>query len=88
MIRSMVLKAHFDGKVLVPDEPLPFAPNQKVRITVEPDPTPIETSPKPRRQFVTQPGVLVHMSPDFSAHLGDDFWGIEDAKPKPAGDAK
>lgn len=33
----IALKAHFDGKVLVPDEPLALAPNQKVRITIEPD---------------------------------------------------
>ncbi len=32
----VVIKAHFDGKVIVPDEPVSFAPNQKLRITVEP----------------------------------------------------
>jgi hypothetical protein len=42
MISPMVvLKAHFDGRVLVPDEPLDLAPNQAVKITVEP----IETAP-------------------------------------------
>ncbi len=32
----LTLNAHFDGKVLVPDEPLALKPNQKVRISVEP----------------------------------------------------
>ena len=27
--------AHFDGQVIVPDEPLPFAPGEKVRVTIE-----------------------------------------------------
>ena len=36
MIRVMIaLKAHFDGKVFVPDEPLDLAPNQQVRLQVE-----------------------------------------------------
>jgi hypothetical protein len=38
----IALKAHFDGKVFVPDEPLDLAPNQVVRITVEP----VEPSPR------------------------------------------
>lgn len=32
----VMLNAHFDGKVIVPDEPLNLPPNQKVRIQVEP----------------------------------------------------
>jgi hypothetical protein len=32
----IALKAHFDGKVLVPDEPLDLPANQKVRIELEP----------------------------------------------------
>jgi len=35
--RLMVeLNAHFDGKVIVPDEPLALKPNQRLRIQVEP----------------------------------------------------
>jgi hypothetical protein len=30
------LNAHFDGKVIVPDEPLALKPNQKLRISIEP----------------------------------------------------
>ena len=37
IIRSMIaLNAHFDGKVLIPDEPLALPANQKVRIELEP----------------------------------------------------
>jgi hypothetical protein len=32
----VTLNAHFDGKVIVPDEPLSLKPNQKLRISVEP----------------------------------------------------
>ncbi len=31
----VALKAHYDGKVIVPDEPLSLAPNQPLRITIE-----------------------------------------------------
>jgi hypothetical protein len=32
----IALNAHFDGKVLIPDEPLALPANQKVRIELEP----------------------------------------------------
>ena len=32
----MTVNAHFDGKVIVPDEPLDFPPNQALRIQIEP----------------------------------------------------
>jgi hypothetical protein len=32
----VTLNAHFDGKVIIPDEPLALKPNQKIRISVEP----------------------------------------------------
>ncbi len=32
----IALKAHFDGKVIVPDEPLSLTPHQNLRIPVEP----------------------------------------------------
>jgi hypothetical protein len=34
----MTVKAHFDGKVLVPDEPLDLAKDQKVELTIQPLP--------------------------------------------------
>lgn len=35
-IAMVKLNAHFDGKVIVPDEPLSLPPNQKLRISIEP----------------------------------------------------
>ena len=32
----MTVSAHFDGKVIVPDEPLDLRPNQALRIQIEP----------------------------------------------------
>lgn len=29
------LNAHFDGKVIVPDEPLDLKPNQRLRVSIE-----------------------------------------------------
>ena len=71
------LKAHFDGKVIVPDEPVDLVPNQKLRITIEAVEQPTPAKPEDRRSF-GQPGVLVYIAPDFDDHLGDDFWGFED----------
>ena len=31
----IALNAHYDGKVIVPDEPLDLPPNQKLRISIE-----------------------------------------------------
>jgi hypothetical protein len=33
---TIAVNAHYDGKVIVPDEPLNLPPNQKLRIQVEP----------------------------------------------------
>ncbi len=51
----VTLNAHFDGKVLVPDEPLDLPANQKVRIQVEP----IEADPK-RTDFSQWIGLAAH----------------------------
>ena len=32
----MTVKAHFDGKVIIPDEPLDFPPNQALIVQIEP----------------------------------------------------
>lgn len=42
------LNARFDGKVIIPDEPLALKPNQRIRISIEP----MEGAPsKPRTDF-------------------------------------
>jgi hypothetical protein len=65
--------AHFDGKVIVPDEPLALKPNQRVRIQVEPiDDAPPQSGAK--RHLGLQRGAVAYISADFDAELGDDFW--------------
>ena len=32
----MTVNAHFDGRVIIPDEPLDLAPNQALRVQIEP----------------------------------------------------
>jgi hypothetical protein len=81
MISLMIaLKAHFDGKVLVPDEPLALAPNQKVLLQIQPVETP--ASLKTKREFGQQKGVVLYIAPDFDDYLGDEFWGLSDEKQK------
>lgn len=36
ILTMVTLNAHFDGKTIVPDEPVSLTPNQKLRITIEP----------------------------------------------------
>lgn len=67
------LNAHFDGKVIVPDEPLALKPNQRVRIQVEPIDSPhLQTDSK--RSLGLQRGAIQFIADDFDAELGDDFW--------------
>lgn len=67
------LNAHFDGKVIVPDEPVALKPNQRVRIQIEPiDQPPAQSDSK--RRLGLQRGAVVYIAKDFDAELGDDFW--------------
>lgn len=70
------LNAHFDGKVIVPDEPLALKPNQRLRIQIEPIDQPIPATSK--RRLGLQRGTVVYIAADFNAELGDDFWLGED----------
>lgn len=84
----VTLNAHFDGKTIVPDEPLALAPNQKLRITIET----LDSAPapgdrgsksqhdKPKRVFGQQKDVVLYIAPDFDDYLGDEFWGLGDEK--------
>lgn len=68
----VVLKAHFDGKVFVPDEPVALAPNQKVKVTVEPAdaaPTPEPATDKPRRAAGFAKHLNITMRDDFNDPL-------------------
>ncbi len=80
----VTLNAHFDGKVIVPDEPLALKPNQKLRISVEPIEPSAPGEPKPRRILGQQPGAVTFLAPDWNAPLPDDIWGHnQDDEPKP-----
>jgi len=67
------LNAHFDGKVLVPDEPLALKPNQRVRIQIESiDQSPSQSGSK--RSLGLQRGSVQYIASDFDSELGDEFW--------------
>ena len=74
----IALNAHFDGKVLVPDEPLNLAPNVKVRITVEEVTTELPPADTGKRLLGQQPDAFTYIAPDFNDPLPDAFWLGED----------
>ncbi|MDZ4820020.1 MAG: antitoxin AF2212-like protein [Planctomycetota bacterium] len=45
---STIISAHYDGRVIVPDEPLSLQPGEKVRVTIERDSE--AKQPQPRRR--------------------------------------
>ncbi|MCC6358873.1 MAG: hypothetical protein IT450_09025 [Phycisphaerales bacterium] len=67
------LNAHFDGKVIVPDEPLALKPNQRLRIQVELIDQP-PAPPDPKRRLGLQRGAVQYIASDFDAELGDEYW--------------
>lgn len=72
---STTLYAVFDGEVLRPDQPLPFAPNTRVRLTVEADEEPAEQ--RPASFLRTARSLNVDGPPDWSARLDDYLYGEE-----------
>ncbi len=69
----IALNAHFDGKVIVPDEPLALAANQKLRIQIEPIESSTDSATKPKRSLGQQPGAFTYVAPDFDEPLPDGF---------------
>lgn len=65
---STTLYALFDGEVLRPDQPLPFAPNTRVRLTVEAD-------PQPASFLAVAKGLNLDGPPDWSSRLDDYLYG-------------
>ena len=68
MMISQAMTAHFDGKVIVPDEPVHLPVGKRLRIVVEVEPS----ADAPRRLLGTMKGTVEYMAPDFDAPL-DDF---------------
>lgn len=65
--------AHFDGKVIVPEGPVPLKPDQRLRIQVEPIDQPAAPTGSKRRLGM-QRGVVRYIADDFDAELGDELW--------------
>jgi hypothetical protein len=69
------LNAHYDGKVIVPDEPLDLPPNQKLRILVEPIDAASEPAPT-RTEFRDLIGIGLPLpenhTPRFTSN--DELW--------------
>ncbi|QEG37262.1 DUF2281 domain-containing protein [Bythopirellula goksoeyrii] len=60
------VNAHFDGTVIVPDEPLKLAPGEKLRVTIERAPA---ESDQPRRSLRGIAKGMFGMGDDFNAPL-------------------
>jgi hypothetical protein len=70
----IALNAHYDGKVLVPDEPLALPTNQKVRIELEPIESSTLAEPNRKIEFGLQKDLVVYLAPDWKDPLPDDIW--------------
>jgi hypothetical protein len=73
----VAINAHFDGKVIVPDEPIDLKPNQRLRIHVEP----IEMPTREERMKVLEEmrGLALRFpenpNPKFEGKSDDELWG-------------
>ena len=74
----MTVRAHFDGKVIVPDEPTGLAPGTRLRVTLEPV---VQTaSPRSGAMDLLQRLPLIHISPeDAEAINRDPAFDIEES---------
>jgi hypothetical protein len=73
---TTTLYAMFDGEVLRPDQPLPFAPNTRVRLTVEPD---LAEPRRPKSFLDTAERLKIDGPADWSANLDYYLYGGGDA---------
>jgi hypothetical protein len=71
-VMSQTLDATFDGNVFRPDQPIELEPNTRVRITIEPTPTPERNS----ESFLRVARSLNIEGPrDWSTRLDDYLYG-------------
>ncbi|MGD0092477.1 MAG: DUF2281 domain-containing protein [Planctomycetota bacterium] len=66
----IAIKAHYDGKCLVPDEPLELPPGKPLLVQVEVAP---DLPPSEKRVLGLHRG-SAWVSPDFDEPLPDEFW--------------
>jgi len=69
---TTTLYATFDGEVLRPDEPVPLAPNTRVRLIIETDDA---EAPAPASFLRTAQSLNLDGPPDWSARLEDYLYG-------------
>ena len=92
------VKAKYDGRVLIPAEPLDVPAGTELCLTIDdaarpasPDLPPLLPAIDPatdKRRLGQQRGAVLHMSDDFNDHLGDDFWfGKQASAPSSDGEA-
>lgn len=65
---TTTLYATFDGEVLRPDEPVPLAPNTRVRVIIETEDTMV---PSPASFLRTAQSLNLDGPPDWSSRLED-----------------
>ena len=65
---AMTINAHFDGRVIVPDEPLDLPPNQALTVRIEPVAATSETSGESALSWLAANAVS---SPTQPADLAD-----------------
>jgi len=69
----IALNAHFDGKVIVPDEPLALRPNQKLRVSIEPIEPESASADRAKLELGLQRGVVTYLAPDWDEPLPEDI---------------
>lgn len=73
---STTLYAMFDGEVFRPDQPLPIAPNTRVRLTIETE----QVEKRPPRSFLdVAEGLNLDGPPDWSSRVDDYLYGPRSA---------
>jgi hypothetical protein len=78
----VTVRAHFDGRVIVPDEPLDLAPNQVVLVEIRTVPTPTEPNYESALEWLAANAVDSDELPvDLAEHHDYYLYGVhnEDA---------
>ena len=81
----VTIKAHFDGKVIVPDEPVDLPRNEPLMVSVDADIAGPERVPGPLPAWVGTLAGKIVMTPDFDDPLEVDFNPAHLVDPDPAG---
>lgn len=63
---TTVFKAHFDGKVLIPDEPVSLPANQQVQVTVQ---TAADVAPSTSGRDLVARLAQLQLTPDETAEM-------------------